>query len=78
MNMIENQTLSKAKEIIVEARISKFMKAMAMPGDFIGISNPLKIEPSNYLLLKINSIVTEENEISFILYCVQISKIKKK
>ena len=60
MNMIENQTLSKAKEIIVEARISKFMKAMAMPGDFIGISNPLKIEPSNYLLLKINSIVTEE------------------
>ncbi len=60
MNMIENQTLSKAKEIIVEARISKFMKAMAMPGDFIGISNPLKIESSNYLLLKINSIVTEE------------------
>ena len=60
MNMIENQTLSKAKEVIIEARISRYMKAMTIPGDFIGISDPLKLKSSNYLLLKINSIVTEE------------------
>ncbi len=60
MNMIENHTLSTAKEVIVEARISKTKKAMVMPGDFIGISDPIRIESSNYLLLKINSIVTEE------------------
>ena len=60
MNMIENQTLSLAKEIIVEARISKNKKAMTVPGDFIGISKPITLKPSNYLLLNINSIVTEE------------------
>jgi cytochrome c-type biogenesis protein CcmH len=60
MNMIENQTLSLAKEIIVEARISKNKKAMTMPGDFIGISKPITLKSSNYLLLNINSIVTEE------------------
>jgi|TARA_Y100000389_G_C17436574_1_gene505913 cytochrome c-type biogenesis protein CcmH len=60
MNMIENQTLSLAKEIIVEARISKNKKAMTVPGDFIGISKPITLKSSNYLLLNINSIVTEE------------------
>jgi len=60
MSMIKNQTLSSAKEIVVEARISKHKKAMAMPGDFIGSSDPFEIKSSNYLLLKINSIVTEE------------------
>lgn len=60
MSMVENQTLSTANEVVIEARISKTMKAMASPGDFIGISEPLKINSSNYLLLKINSIVTEE------------------
>jgi hypothetical protein len=58
--MIENQTLSLAKEIIVEARISKNKKAMTVPGDFIGISKPITLKSSNYLLLNINSIVTEE------------------
>jgi len=60
MNMIENQTLSLAREIIVEARISKNKKAMTVPGDFIGISKPITLKSSNYLLLNINSIVTEE------------------
>ena len=60
MNMLENHTLSSAKEVVVEARISKTKKAIVMPGDFIGISDPFSIESSNYLLLKINSIVTEE------------------
>ena len=60
MSMIKNQTLSSAKEIIVEARISKHKKAMVMPGDFIGSSEPFEIKTSNYLLLKINSIVKEE------------------
>ena len=60
MNMLQNHTLSSAKEVIVEARISKVKKAMVMPGDFIGMSAPFGIEASNYLLLKINSIVTEE------------------
>ena len=60
MNMLENQTLSSAEEVIIEARISKTKRAMVMPGDFIGISKPIKLEASNYLLLKINSIVTEE------------------
>ncbi len=60
MNMIENHSLSTVKEVIVEARISKTKKAMVMPGDFIGISDPIRIKSSNYLLLKINSIVTEE------------------
>ena len=60
MNMLENQTLSSAKEVIIEARISKTKRAMVIPGDFIGISKPIKLKASNYLLLKINSIVTEE------------------
>tara|TARA_B110000444_G_C18826290_1_gene590539 strand:- start:788 stop:1708 length:921 start_codon:yes stop_codon:yes gene_type:complete len=60
MSMIKDQTLSSAKEIIVEARISKNKKAMTMPGDYIGSSLPIKIGPSNYLLIKINSIVTGE------------------
>ena len=60
LNMLENQTLSSAEEVIIEARISKTKRAMVMPGDFIGISKPIKLEASNYLLLKINSIVTEE------------------
>ena len=50
MNMIENQTLSKAKEIIVEARTAIYEGYGNAEFDFIGISNPLKIEPSNYLL----------------------------
>ena len=49
-----------AKEIIVEARISKNKKAMTMPGDYIGKSTPVKIGSSNYILIKINSIVTGE------------------
>ena len=60
MSMIKNQTLSSAKEIIVEARISKYKKAMTLPGDFIGRSLPIKIGASNYLIIKINSIVTSE------------------
>lgn len=60
MSMIKNETLSSAKEIIVEARITKYKKAMTMPGDYIGRSMPVKISSSNYILIKINSIVTGE------------------
>ena len=60
MNMIESHTLSSAKEVIVEARISKYKKAMIMPGDFIGSSNTIVLDSSNYVLLSINSIVNEE------------------
>jgi len=57
MNMIEGQTLSSAKEIIVEARISKHKKAMTSPGDYIGRSKPIALKSSNYLLIRIDSIV---------------------
>ena len=60
MSMIKNETLSSAKEIIVEARITKYKKAMTMPGDYIGRSLPMKINSSNYILIKINSVVTGE------------------
>ena len=60
MSMIESHTLSSAKEVIVEARISKYKKAMIMPGDFIGSSNTIVLDSSNYVLLSINSIVNEE------------------
>ena len=60
MSMIKDQTLSSAKEIIVEARITKYKKAMTMPGDYIGRSLPMKINSSNYILIKINSVVTGE------------------
>ena len=60
MNMVKNQTLSSASEVIVEARITMHQKATTMPGDFIGTSKSLKLNDSNYLLLNINSIVTEE------------------
>ena len=57
MNMIEGQTLSSAKEIIVEARISRHKKAMTSPGDYIGRSKPIALKSSNYLLIRIDSIV---------------------
>lgn len=60
MSMIKDQTLSSAKEIIVEARITKHKKALTMPGDYIGRSLPMKINSSNYILIKINSVVTGE------------------
>ena len=60
MSMIESHNLSSAKEVIVEARISKYKKAMIMPGDFIGSSNTIVLDSSNYVLLSINSIVNEE------------------
>ena len=60
MSMIKDQTLSSAKEIIVEARITKHKKALTMPGDYIGRSLPMKINSSNYTLIKINSVVTGE------------------
>ena len=60
MSMIDTLTLSSAKEIIVEARISKHKKAMIMAGDFIGSSDVISLQPSNYVLLKINSVVNEE------------------
>ena len=60
MSMIESHTLSSAKEVIVEARISKHKKAMIMAGDFIGSSNVIVLNSSNYVLLSINSIVNEE------------------
>jgi len=60
MSMIKDQTLSSAKEIVVEARITKYKKAMTMPGDYIGRSLPMKINSSNYILIKINSVVTGE------------------
>ncbi len=60
MSMIESHTLSSAKEVIVEARISKHKKAMIMAGDFIGSSNVIVLDSSNYVLLSINSIVNEE------------------
>jgi len=60
MNMVKNQTLSSASEVVVEARITLHKKAMTMPGDFIGTSDPLKLNNSNYLLLNINSLVAEE------------------
>jgi len=60
MSMIESHTLSSAKEVVVEARISKYKKAMIMPGDFIGSSNTIVLDSSNYVLLSINSIVNEE------------------
>jgi len=58
MNMIESQTLSSAKEIIVEARISRHKKAMTSPGDYIGRSGSIALKSSNYLLIRIDSIVT--------------------
>ena len=57
MNMIEGQTLSSAKEIIVEARISRHKKAMTSPGDYIGRSKPIALKSSNYSLIRIDSIV---------------------
>ena len=60
MSMIDTLTLSSAKEIIVEARISKHKKAMIMVGDFIGSSGIINLKPSNYVLIKINSIVDGE------------------
>lgn len=60
MSMIKAQTLASADEVIVEARISKYKKAMTMPGDFIGTSAAFKIKSSNYIMLKINSVVKEE------------------
>lgn len=60
MSMIKDQTLSSAKEIIVEARITKHKKALTMPGDYIGRSLPMKINSSNYILIKINSVVAGE------------------
>ena len=60
MSMIKDQTLSSAKEIIVEARITKHKKALTMPGDYIGRSLPIKINSSNYILIKINSVVAGE------------------
>jgi len=60
MSMIKAQTLASADEVIVEARISKHKKAMTMPGDFIGTSGAFKIKSSNYIMLKINSVVKEE------------------
>ena len=60
MSMIKAQTLASADEVIVEARISKHKKAMTMPGDFIGTSAAFKIKSSNYIMLKINSVVKEE------------------
>ena len=60
MSMLKDQTLSSAKEIIVEARITKHKKALTMPGDYIGRSLPMKINSSNYILIKINSVVTGE------------------
>ena len=47
MNMLENQTLSSAEEVIIEARISKTKRAMVIPGDFIGISKPIKLKILN-------------------------------
>lgn len=60
MSMIKDQTLSLAKEIIVEARISKYQKAITMPGDYIGRSESIQLESSNYIIIKINSVVKEE------------------
>ena len=60
MSMIKAQTLASADEVIVEARISKYKKAMTMPGDFIGTSAAFKIKSSNYIMLKINSVVKAE------------------
>ena len=60
MSMIKAQTLASADEVIVEARISKYKKAMTMSGDFIGTSGAFKIKSSNYIMLKINSVVKEE------------------
>ena len=57
MNMIEGQTLSSAKEIIVEARISRHKKAMTSPGDYIGRSKSITLKSSNYLLIRVDSIV---------------------
>ena len=57
MNMIEGQTLSSAKEIIVEARISRHKKAMTSPGDYIGRSKSIALKSSNYSLIRIDSIV---------------------
>ena len=57
MNMIEGQTLSSAKEIIVEARISIHKKAMTSPGDYIGRSKSIALKSSNYLLIRVDSIV---------------------
>ena len=57
MNMIEGQTLSSAKEIIVEARISRHKKAMTSPGDYIGRSKSIALKSSNYLLIRVDSIV---------------------
>jgi len=57
MNMIEGQTLSSAKEIIVEARISIHKKAMTSPGDYIGRSKSIALKSSNYSLIRIDSIV---------------------
>jgi len=57
MHMIEGQTLSSVKEIIVEARISRHKKAMTSPGDYIGRSKPIALKSSNYLLIRIDSIV---------------------
>lgn len=58
MYMINNQTLSSTNEVIIEARVSKEKKAAASPGDYIGTSLPIVLESSNYVLLKIDSIVT--------------------
>jgi len=60
MYMIDNQTLSSVNEVVIEARISSEKKAMASPGDYIGTSLPIVLESSNYILLKIDSIVTSE------------------
>ena len=57
MNMIEGQTLSSAKEIIVEARISRHKKAMTSPGDYIGRSKSIALKSSNYSFIRIDSIV---------------------
>ena len=57
MHMIEGQTLSSVKEIIVEARISRHKKAMTSPGDYIGRSKSIALKSSNYSLIRIDSIV---------------------
>ena len=44
-------------EIIVEARISRHKKAMTSPGDYIGRSKSIALKSSNYLLIRVDSIV---------------------
>ena len=47
MAMTPNQTISLAKSVVVEARISKAGNAMAQPGDLRGTSAPLQPGAAN-------------------------------